>query len=220
MKRWALITVVLYVVALVVVTLPVLFPLTTESERDLVFGFYKYFAPPLVLILGVFLLLPVDAAQGRPVKRRKAITSAVVIAIPMMALTILGAFSVLDLVWGEEIGLASSLPDWSWLVAMGIAWLAWAITFFRMYSRAGADDPTATVSAWLLRGSILETVIAVPAHIVSRRRDECCAPGLTLLGIATGLAVALMSFGPGVFFLFAKRVKEKRRAATKGSTSP
>lgn len=66
---------------------------------------------------------------------------------------------------------------------------------------------------WLLRGSILEVIVAIPSHVIARRRDECCAPDFTLVGIIAGLSVALLSFGPGVFFLFAERVRSKRRAA-------
>ena len=41
----------------------------------------------------------------------------------------------------------------------------------------------------------------------SRTRGDCRAPLFTLLGIATGLSVALLAFGPGLFFL----VREKDR---------
>ena len=71
---------------------------------------------------------------------------------------------------------------------------------------------TATITNWLLKGSILEMVVAVPSHIIARQRGDCCAPGMTLIGLATGLSVALMAFGPGVFLLFAKRIKDKKRA--------
>jgi hypothetical protein len=37
-------------------------------------------------------------------------------------------------------------------------------------------------------------------------------PGITLAGLLTGISVALMAFGPGLFFLFAQKVKEKTAA--------
>ena len=59
----------------------------------------------------------------------------------------------------------------------------------------------------LLRGSVLELIIAVPCHVIVRRRDDCCAPVGTFWGIATGIALMLLCFGPGVFYLFAERAR-------------
>jgi hypothetical protein len=64
---------------------------------------------------------------------------------------------------------------------------------------------------WLLRGSILELLIAVPSHVIVRQRDDCCAPFATFWGIVTGISVMLISFGPGVLFLFAARIRRKQR---------
>jgi hypothetical protein len=75
------------------------------------------------------------------------------------------------------------------------------------------------LTAWLLRGSILELLVAVPAHVIVRQREDCCAPAATFWGLATGLTVMLMSFGPGVFFLFAarmRRLKPKAQARAGG----
>ena len=63
---------------------------------------------------------------------------------------------------------------------------------------------------WLLRGTILELLIAVPSHIIVRHRDFCCAHGITAAGIATGLAVMLISFGPGIYYLYAERIQSKK----------
>jgi len=44
-------------------------------------------------------------------------------------------------------------------------------------------------------------------------------PGGTFWGIATGISVMLLCFGPGVFFLFAERCRKlkPRSAATNGN---
>ncbi|MDD5454234.1 MAG: hypothetical protein PHW62_01885, partial [Candidatus Ratteibacteria bacterium] len=86
----------------------------------------------------------------------------------------------------------------------------WGFIFYRSYSASDSNKFTTVVARWLLKGSILELLVAIPSHIISRHREECCAPPITFLGIITGLAVALLSFGPGVFFLFAKRIKDKK----------
>jgi hypothetical protein len=59
-----------------------------------------------------------------------------------------------------------------------------------------------------LKGSVLELLIVVPCHIIVRRRHDCSAPAATSFGIATGLAVMLLSFGPSVLFLYKKRLDE------------
>src|SRR5207244_5274886 len=91
-----------------------------------------------------------------------------------------------------------------------VFWSVWGWLFFRS---ARADDPnvlTKRATRWLLRGSILELLVAIPSHIVVRNRHDCCAPMGTFWGITTGLAVMLLCFGPGVFFLFAERIQRSR----------
>jgi hypothetical protein len=60
--------------------------------------------------------------------------------------------------------------------------------------------------SWLLKGSILELLVVVPCHIIVRRRHDCSAPMVTSFGIATGIAIMLLSFGPSVLFLYKKRL--------------
>ena len=112
--------------------------------------------------------------------------------------------------WGEE-AVDKVLYEWPALVFLALSWLVWGMAFYKSFSAKDPGSFTSSITRWLFRGSILELLVAVPSHILSRRRDECCAPPFTLLGIATGLAIALMSFGPGVFFLFAQRISAKNR---------
>ena len=51
-------------------------------------------------------------------------------------------------------------------------------------------------------------LVAVPAHIVVCRRNECCAGIYTGTGICIGVAVALASLGPAVLVLYHKRRKQ------------
>jgi hypothetical protein len=85
-------------------------------------------------------------------------------------------------------------------------WLLWTIVFF-LYTRQlpqWADK----AANWLLKGSVLELLIAVSCHVIVRHREDCSAPVLTGFGIATGISVMLLSFGPSIFFLFNKRMKQ------------
>src|SRR5262249_46691642 len=84
-----------------------------------------------------------------------------------------------------------------------VFWLVWALVFYHFAKADEAGTLVQRVTRWLLRGSILELLVAVPSHIIARHRQDCCAPLVTFWGIVTGLSVMLLAFGPGVLFLFA-----------------
>lgn len=208
MKRWALLTILLYFMALSVLVVP-LFLAFSEMGADLLPGFYIWFVPILVLTESALLLVPIAITRERPIKKRRVFVSAGIGALPMAAM-VLGilSFTVL-MIWGEESPAGHYVYDWYSLIIPVASWVVWGVIFYKNFSSHNPRSFTSTITCWLLRGSILELLIAIPSHIISRHRDECCAPPFTLLGIATGLAVAVMSFGPGVFFLFARRIRDK-----------
>ena len=83
-------------------------------------------------------------------------------------------------------------------------WLMWGVIFYFYYRKK--SEVVNLVVTWLLRGSVLELLIAVPCHVLVRKRDQCCAPLVTSFGIVTGVAIMLMSFGPSILFLYKKRL--------------
>ena len=115
-------------------------------------------------------------------------------------------------------------PGWVGVTAVAglvlIFWMIWGLIFLRVSREDDADSITGRLRRWLLRGSILELLVAVPSHVVARHRDDCCAPAATFWGITCGLTVMLISFGPGVFFLFAGRMKHLQRAAIPPPSPP
>ena len=90
------------------------------------------------------------------------------------------------------------------LVFWGALWMFWSILFY-LYYRNSSPGVTRLASG-LLKGSVLELLIAVPCHVIVRRRGDCSAPAATSFGIATGLAIMLLSFGPGILLLYKKRL--------------
>jgi hypothetical protein len=86
----------------------------------------------------------------------------------------------------------------------GILWVLWGVVFY-MYFRKSAGF-TARAISWLLKGSVLELLIAVPCHVIVRRRGDCSAPVAASFGIVTGIAVMLLCFGPSVLLLYKKRL--------------
>jgi hypothetical protein len=93
---------------------------------------------------------------------------------------------------------------YAYLFLWPLLWIVWGIVFY-FYARKD-ENPVQRAISWLLKGSILEFLIAVPCHVIVRRRDDCCAPLATSLGLCTGLAIMLLSFGPSVLILYKRRL--------------
>jgi hypothetical protein len=89
-----------------------------------------------------------------------------------------------------------------------IFWAVWGLIFFHYAQGDAPDNLVRRTTRWLIRASILELLVAVPSHIIVRQRGDCCAPFVTFWGIVSGISVMLLAFGPGVFFLFAKRMRQ------------
>lgn len=89
-------------------------------------------------------------------------------------------------------------------VFWGGLWLIWGILFYFYFRNSSAV--LSNIISLLLKGSILELLVAVPCHVIVRRRQDCSAPVATSFGIATGIAIMLLSFGPSVLFLYKKRL--------------
>ena len=132
-----------------------------------------------------------------------------------IAAGVLFAIVVLGIVWSVVVAICGddAIENMAFLSALIFLlgnWLVWSC-IFRAFARN--TDPHSYIQRlmkWLLRGTILELLVAVPSHIIVRQKDVCCAHGVTAAGIATGLAIMLTSFGPGIYFLYAERIESKK----------
>jgi len=265
MKRWALLTVALYGLALVVLTFPVLIVFTTQlfqpegrwsffssaSEALRIYREWGYWLWLGILLLGqaLLLLVPMDVARQRLPSRRRLAVPVVVAAFLMAHLVFAGLFSLLCLAFGDDayevieflvrltferteqdpvtgpalqrVGLQGD--DYQAMAVIGglvlTLWAIWGLIFSRFAHRGDAEGLMQRLVRWLLRGSILEFLVAVPSHIVARHRNDCCAPAATFWGIVTGLSIMLLAFGPAVFFLFTRRFRQLRPRLRGANTS-
>ena len=122
---------------------------------------------------------------------------------PDCLLMMTGVFSLAEGIWKDEIGASG----WFGLACGAGGWLFWGVVFARL--RREGDDRRAVkgVVRALVTGSLAELLVAVPCHILVRKKDYCCAGHLTFTGLATGFAVLLFAFGPAAYFLFADRLR-------------
>jgi hypothetical protein len=206
MKKWSYIVAGLYGLALLALSGPLVLaafaPRFKLSELLEVYQAWQFWVIVAIMVVSQFALLriPVCVASRRPVTRRPLFATVIAAAF-MMGLLALGAAAAI-------YEFATKLEgDWPFWLVLGIGvggWLFWAICFYRISKRA-PDGKSADLKPWLLKGSILELLIAVPTHIVARHRDYCCAGLMTFIGLACGSAVMLFAFGPAVYFLFVER---------------
>lgn len=219
MRRWALVVVALYGLALAAAICPILwaaFSLTPAKDPGKVMApedaWKVYSAWPYWAWLGAMLLcqaallaVPVRLERRRPVTRGPLLSTLLASGLMMGVLGSAYFMSVACAIWGD--GALEEWVLWALLGGVVLVWGAWTWVFLRFRRKAGDGAMVATACRFLLAGSILELLVAVPCHVWVRRKDVCCADGFTFLGIAMGVAVMLFSFGPGVLFLYAERCR-------------
>jgi hypothetical protein len=161
----------------------------------------------------VLLVTTVDPRRERLKPRRHILISAGAAGLALSLLAASVAASIVVAVLGEngkQIAVASVLAVWPG------SWVVWTLLLWRK----GAQflNPATRIYRRLIAGSALELLIAVPCHAIVRARHDCCAPAFTAMSIATGLAILLMSIGPGVLFLFRARIHRLSLRVQSGST--
>jgi hypothetical protein len=187
----------------------------------------------------LLLLVPLDTARERPVRRRRLWMPVLTGGFFLGNLVLAGLLSLLCAIFKDDglmligwpaettkelvenfpplksafasVGLNPDESLFAVFTSLGLIAILWGIWGMIFYRFARADAPEALLkrtTRWLLRGSALELLIAVPSHIIVRQRDDCCAPAATFWGITLGTSVMLLCFGPGVFFLFAERMRK------------
>jgi len=223
MTKWAFVTVLLYICLIVVLFVPfiwwVAFLGSDASSGYMLYGLPSFwvFTGIIVLIQAGLLLVPVKITN-ESYKPRRHIWVPIVATGFALSIALIGIiWSILCAIWGDD-GWEAVFP-WTSISLVAVSWLIWSIVFYRFYRNAEPGTLTQRLTAWLIRGSILELLIAVPSHIIVRRRDDCCAPGFTFFGIATGLVIMALAFGPGLFFLFRERF-ERMKPASKRNKAP
>jgi len=216
MRKWGIVISVFYAVIVVGLLLPAAIPLSAaaapfssefyESLRDM-YSWWQTWVPIAAVLAGqaTLLFLSVDTSFKK-LKPRAHIAVSVTIASMLVAMLAVAAFYCVDAaVRGDKFGDSYNLGTTAGLFGLWAAlWVLWGVVFY-LYSRNSGQVTERAVS-WLLKGSVLELLIAVPCHVIVRRRHDCSAPVVTSFGIVTGIAVMLLCFGPSVLFLFKKRL--------------
>lgn len=214
MKRWPLVVALLYAAILGVLAFPLLAAAggrwPDASLRREFFGgpvFWIGLAVLALCQLGL-LLIPVRIATRRPVTPGALWPTLLLGALLLAVLVVAAVLSFSAAAFGDGDGLLAT--PWLLFVLFGASWLLWTLVFRRLARAQAPADFVATLCTRLVRGSILELLVAVPCHIVVRQRQTCCAGLLTAFGLGCGIAVMLAAFGPALYYLFVARARRLR----------
>jgi hypothetical protein len=215
MRKWGIIVSLLYaliVVALLVPGLVILSSYSLPSSPSFfsdikdVCTVWIVWIPIAVLLCGqvVLLFVSADTSQKRLKPRASILVSYTATAMLFALLTFAALSSLGAAVYSDKFMDRFWPTETHVIVAWAILWLLWGVVFLLFFRNSNV--PTTRLLSWLLKGSVLELLIAVPCHVIVRRRQDCSAPTATSFGICTGVAVVLLTFGPSVLLLYKKRL--------------
>jgi hypothetical protein len=216
MKKWGLLVSLYYFLALALLLTPMaryLMDPTIWSRRGFLLGMLHSLtdsigAIPLGIAVGgqiLLLGLSVDSSFRRNKPRLHIAAAALLTGFFALVLCVFAmaslAFAVL-----QEDPAGKFFEEHK--VAFPVLWIAlWGIWVVAFYLKGRANPGiTNRAISWLIKGSILELLIAIPCHVIVRRRGDCCAPAITGIGIYAGLAIMLLAFGPSVVLLYKQRM--------------
>lgn len=163
----------------------------------------------------IFILSAGTKDLCRPV-RKKRIILPVIIAGGIMTLMLFGLCSTLY----ELFERHATVETWLVWGLLGANWIGWSIAFFLWSAKQERFRAQRNIIAVLIGGSLLELIVAIPSHIVVSRRPGCLVGIGTGIGIMSGLAVMLWSFGPGIILLFLREIRRKEEGSGCCSNNP
>ncbi len=208
MRTWGIAITIFYAFIVIVLLVP---GWALMSNSDSVMNIYRAYGIWIGIGIAIsgealLLFLSADTSQKRLKPRAHILISTSMAATFLAILAFAGILSLAAGIRGDK-GLSFLDSWWVTLAFWAFLWSFWGIVFHR-YCRDSSTAVTQTVS-WLLKGSILELLVAVPCHVIVRHRKECSAPVATGFGITTGIAIMLLSFGPSVLLLYKKRLEAR-----------
>lgn len=216
MKRWGIVITFFYAVVLTALLVPgslILLFVPLKIDVSEIFKFLDIYSDWFtwiwvgILVCGqaLLLFLSVDTSWRHAKPRQHVAITATLASFFAAFLMLAAVLSIGASVYGDkppplwnELDLETVLGVWIGL------WVIWGGVFYQYYR--DSSKMVSEVVKWLLRGSVLELLIAVPAHVIVRQRGDCSAPFVTGFGIVTGLAIMLLCFGPSVLALYKKQL--------------
>jgi len=209
MRKWGIIITTFYALIVVILIIPGLLVMWGVPSWSDLLDIYRHWL--LWVCIGILiggqaalLLVSVDTSWKRLKPRQHIWISIATVALLSGILTFAVISSLFAAVYGDEPSEGYQFLMW-WF---GL-WLLWGVVFFLYAERLSQWGNRA--AGWLIKGSVLELLVAISCHVIVRQRHDCSAPAVTSFGIASGMAIMLLAFGPSVLILYNKRMKKYKK---------
>jgi len=221
MRTWAWIVILLYAAILSGVALA-LAALAVEDVPGQAIGVIVVsWVAVMAACQAGLLLVPVRVHTRRPVTKRHLFWPAAVAILSCIAMAVGMFLAAWETIAHSHLegGRSEQILFYAGL-GIGTIWIVWAFLFgFYTGGRQPATFMSRTAK-FLVAGSILELLVAVPTHVIARARDYCCAGWLTVWGLGLGASVMLFAFGPGALALFVRRYQAVKKPAAGSDNEP
>jgi len=183
------------------------------DQSDLVELMSYSLIPTAILVCGqaLLLFLSVDTSWRRLKAQRHAKVTAGLVGILVSILSVAVFFAIAMAHSGDNFDVPvlvvrEGLEIGVLLATIAGIWGVWGVVFYRFSKQS--SNVTDSAMSWLIKGSVLELLVAVPCHIIVRQREWCCAQYVSAYGIAAGIAVMLLAFGPSALLLYKRQLDE------------
>jgi hypothetical protein len=168
----------------------------------------------MVFLAQWIFLRPSNGWSARLKSNARPMHSAIAVAAVMASLLTAGGVAFLLEIpdWWDDPGrdFGPLAPTWLWIALIPV-WGLWAFLFWRYWRDGDEYTRLSRMVRGLVAGSLLETFVAVPAHIaVMQSRDCWCSRGTYATLVFAG-TVLLWAFGPGVALLYMREHYRRAR---------
>jgi hypothetical protein len=211
-------------------------PMGLQGVMGLVFNSEPAYIVAFALYLAVFLttqwffLCPRGGWRVKLNETGRPMRLSVIAAALMAGLLTLGVLAALAQLIGWWPGFSNSdfgnnnqsivWPRWPLVLVLAVCWIVWAAIFYAYWRKGTQATQLGRMLRGLFAGSILETIVATPVHVlVMRNQDErdCYCEAGSYTALVFGGTVLLWTFGPGLVLLFMREKDRREPLLTKNT---
>jgi hypothetical protein len=214
MRKWAWVVILLYVAILSGIAVALASLAVKDVPGDAIGVIVVSWVAIMAACQAGLLVVPLRVHSRRPITKRHLFWPVTVAVLSCIAMAVGMFLAAWETIAHSDLA-GRDAEQMLFYTGLGIVavWIVWAF-IFGFYT--GGRQPATFISRttrFLIGGSILELLVAVPTHVIARARNYCCAGWLTVWGLGLGASVMLFAFGPGVFALFVRRYHALKRPA-------